>query len=179
MRVLLELMGSRFWILKGTSEVTFINFGIGCPREVTSRRRYDGWRYLRRTEGFVPSEFRRSPTALPKWWLRCGSNHLWSPTFIRTLSLIDPGNRIGRTFPTVPFERYADDLVAHCKTEQQAQQLKAAVAARLAECKLELHPEKTKIVYCKDDDRKGTYIHEKFDFLGYTFQARRSKNRWG
>ena len=86
---------------------------------------------------------------------------------------------IGRTFPTVPFERYADDLVAHCKTEQQAQQLMAAVAARLAECKLELHPEKTKIVYCKDDDRKGTYIHEKFDFLGYTFRARRSKNRWG
>lgn len=86
---------------------------------------------------------------------------------------------IGRTFPAVPFERYADDLVAHCATEQQAQQLKAAVAARLAECKLELHPEKTKIVYCKDDDRGGTYVHEKFDFLGYTFRARRSKNRWG
>jgi hypothetical protein len=44
---------------------------------------------------------------------------------------------------------------------------------------LQVHPEKTKIVYCKDDDRRGNFLHEKFDFLGYSFQARRSKNRWG
>ena len=49
----------------------------------------------------------------------------------------------------------------------------------MAECRLELHPQKTKIVYCKDDDRRGTYPHEPFDFLGYTFRPRRSKNRWG
>src|ERR1039457_548715 len=48
-----------------------------------------------------------------------------------------------------------------------------------AECGLELHPTKTKIVYCKDDDRRGHYPNEKFDYLGYTFRARRSKNRWG
>src|SRR5437879_5830839 len=53
------------------------------------------------------------------------------------------------------------------------------IAARLRECGLELHPEKTKIVYCKDDDRRRRYPSEKFDFLGYTFQARRSKNRKG
>jgi RNA-directed DNA polymerase len=80
--------------------------------------------------------------------------------------------------PEAPFERYADDIVVHCKKEEQAQQLLKAIEKRLAQCKLELHPEKTKIVYCKDDDRRGTYANEKFDFLGYTFRARRSKNRW-
>jgi RNA-directed DNA polymerase len=84
-----------------------------------------------------------------------------------------------RNFPRIPFERYADDAIVHCKSEKQAQWLKEAIGNRLAECKLELHPEKTKIVYCKDDDRQGNYPNEKFDFLGYTFRPRRSKNRWG
>ncbi len=57
--------------------------------------------------------------------------------------------------------------------------LRKAIEERLAECKLELHPEKTKIVYSKDADRKKKYCNEKFDFLGYTFRARRSKNRYG
>jgi RNA-directed DNA polymerase len=79
----------------------------------------------------------------------------------------------------VVFERYADDVIVHCRTEAQAQKIREAIAARLRECGLELHPEKTKIVYCKDDDRRRTHPNEKFDFLGYTFRPRRSKNRWG
>lgn len=86
---------------------------------------------------------------------------------------------MSRTHPDVPFERYADDIVAHCKTEGHAQQVLGSIERRLAQCKLELHPEKTRIVYCKDDDRRGESSHEKFDFLGYTFRPRRSKNRWG
>ncbi|WP_141343140.1 group II intron reverse transcriptase/maturase [Bradyrhizobium sp. USDA 3458] len=84
-----------------------------------------------------------------------------------------------RNHPSIPFERYADDILCHCDSERQAQQLKEALAKRFAECGLELHPDKTKIVYCKDDDRRGDYPEQKFDFLGYTFRARRSKNRWG
>jgi RNA-directed DNA polymerase len=84
-----------------------------------------------------------------------------------------------RNYPYNPFERYADDAVVHCKTEAEANELRKAIEQRLANCKLELHPEKTKIVYCKDDDRRKEYPNEKFDFLGYTFRARRSKNRWG
>lgn len=84
-----------------------------------------------------------------------------------------------RTYPGNPFERYADDGVVHCKTLAEAEALKAAIANRMHECKLELHPEKTKIVYCKDEDRRSTYPNEKFDFLGFTFRPRRSKNRWG
>ena len=86
---------------------------------------------------------------------------------------------IAAKYPQVQFERYADDAIVHCKTEVEAQEVRAAIAVRLEECRLELHPEKTKIVYCKDDDRRGTYPNEKFDFLGYTFQPRRSKNRKG
>jgi RNA-directed DNA polymerase len=82
-------------------------------------------------------------------------------------------------YPRAPFERFADDAIVHCRTEAEAQEIRAAIAARLKECGLALHPEKTKVVYCKDDDRGGTYLHEKFDFLGYTFRPRRSKNRNG
>jgi len=82
-------------------------------------------------------------------------------------------------YPQNPFERYADDCVVHCKTELEAQELKDALGKRLSECGLELHPKKTKIVYCKDDDRRENYPVTKFDFLGYTFRCRRSKNRWG
>lgn len=75
----------------------------------------------------------------------------------------------------VPFERYADDVVVHCKTEEQAQSVKKSIEKRLARCKLEVNQEKTKIVYCKDDHRRGTYPNEKFDFLGYSFRPRLSK----
>jgi RNA-directed DNA polymerase len=71
-----------------------------------------------------------------------------------------------KTSPHLPFERYADDAIVHCRTEAEAQEVRGAIAARMQECRLELHPEKTKIVYCKDDDRRGTYPNEKFDFLG-------------
>ena len=84
-----------------------------------------------------------------------------------------------KTHPDVPFERYADDAVVHCKTEKQAETIKRNIEERLEQCKLQLHPQKTKIVYCKDDDRRASHEHEKFDFLGYTFRPRRSKNRWG
>jgi RNA-directed DNA polymerase len=84
-----------------------------------------------------------------------------------------------RTYPHLPFERYADDAIVHCRTETEAQEVRRAIAERMQECQLELHPDKTKIVYCKDDDRRGTYPNEQFDFLGYTFRPRRSKNRKG
>lgn len=79
----------------------------------------------------------------------------------------------------VPFERYADDIVAHCRTKEQAQQVLGSIGRRLQQCRLELHPDKTRLVYCQDGDRRGEYPHTNFDFLGYTFRARRSKNRWG
>jgi len=81
--------------------------------------------------------------------------------------------------PYIPFERFVDDIICHCKSERQARWLWAELDRRFTRCKLALHPAKTKIVYCKDDDRKGRYADEQFDFLGYTFRPRRSKNRRG
>jgi len=86
---------------------------------------------------------------------------------------------MARTHPDIPFERFADDALCHCVSEAQAKTLKEALEKRFAECGLQLHPEKTKIVYCKDDDRRGNSKNETFDFLGYSFRARRSKNRFG
>lgn len=86
---------------------------------------------------------------------------------------------IKRKHPGNPFERYADDIVVHCRSEKEAIILKEAIKERLLKCKLELHPEKTKIVYCKDSSRNGSSQHEKFDFLGYTFRPRTSKNKHG
>ena len=78
-----------------------------------------------------------------------------------------------REHPDSPFARYADDIVVHCNTENQARSLLASIAERLEGLGLELHPDKTKIVYCKDTKRRGTSQHTSFDFLGYTFRARR------
>jgi RNA-directed DNA polymerase len=79
----------------------------------------------------------------------------------------------------VAFERYCDDCIAHCSTQAQAVRVRDAVAARLAEFGMELHPEKTRIVYCKDADRRGDHEVTSFTFLGYTFRPRLSKSRWG
>ncbi len=77
-----------------------------------------------------------------------------------------------REFPGCPFERYADDAVIHCGTEEQARHLWARLAERLGSLGLELHPEKTKVVYCKDDRRRRDSEHTGFTFLGYDFRGR-------
>ncbi|MCA1693632.1 MAG: group II intron reverse transcriptase/maturase [Actinobacteria bacterium] len=86
---------------------------------------------------------------------------------------------IGREFPAVPFERYADDAILHCKSKAQAQLVLDAIIERLAQVGLELNLDKTRIVYCKDSNRKGSHEHEQFTFLGYTFRPRRAWNRAG
>lgn len=84
-----------------------------------------------------------------------------------------------RNYSSILFERYADDIVVHCRSEKQARWIKAMIEKRMTQFELELHLKKTKIAYCKDDDRNGRFPNEKFDFLGFTFRPRRSKNRWG
>jgi RNA-directed DNA polymerase len=82
-----------------------------------------------------------------------------------------------REFPAVPFERFADDAVIHCVSERQAREMREAVARRLVEVGLELHPDKTRIVYCKNSNRCGTYDHVSFTFCGYTFRPRKAYNK--
>jgi group II intron reverse transcriptase/maturase len=78
---------------------------------------------------------------------------------------------------TVNFERYADDAIIHCKSKAHAEWLLEKIRRRMADCGLELHPEKTKLVYCRDHKRQGNYPVVKFDFLGYSFQPRTTKSK--
>jgi group II intron reverse transcriptase/maturase len=81
-----------------------------------------------------------------------------------------------RTHPDLPWCRYADDGLVHCHSEREAEAVKAALQARLAECGLEMHPTKTRVVYCKDGKREGQYQNVTFDFLGYQFRPRTVQN---
>jgi group II intron reverse transcriptase/maturase len=84
---------------------------------------------------------------------------------------------MARTHPDLPWCRYADDGLVHCRTELEAETLKAQLQARLAECHLEMHPTKTKVVYCKDGNRRLQYPNVSFDFLGFCFRPRRVQRR--
>ncbi len=87
---------------------------------------------------------------------------------------------MAREFPAVAFERYCDDVVVHCRSEAEAHQVREAIAARLDECGgLQLHPGKTRIVYCKGGSRRGSYEHTSFTFLGYRFRVRKVRTRRG
>ena len=82
-------------------------------------------------------------------------------------------------YPDCPFERYADDGVVHCKSRRQAEYVLAAITARMKEVGLRLHPDKTRIVYCKDSNRRGKHEHTSFTFLGYTFRPRKARRKDG
>jgi len=86
---------------------------------------------------------------------------------------------MAREFPTVQFERFADDVVVHCATERQARRVREAIGSRMVEIGLELHPGKTKIVYCKDSRRRQVFELVAFTFCGYTFRPRKSFNKKG
>ncbi len=87
--------------------------------------------------------------------------------------------RMRRELRSVRFCRYADDGVVHCRSEVQARLVLRRLGERLRECGLELHPEKTKIIYCRDANRTGDYPSIQFTFLGYTFRPRKSVDEYG
>src|SRR6202040_381730 len=84
---------------------------------------------------------------------------------------------MARNHPNIPFERYADDAICHCRSEEEARTLWGSLQERFAQCALTPHPDKTKVVYCKDDDRRGDYPDHKFDFLGYSVLQRHKERR--
>ena len=82
-----------------------------------------------------------------------------------------------RNYPLCPFARYADDAVVHCSSKEQAEHVMQAIAARLAECGLTMHPEKSRIVYCQDSNRTEVFPHVQFTFLGFTFRPRKAMSK--
>lgn len=86
---------------------------------------------------------------------------------------------VRREMPGTPFCRYADDGLLHCKSQKQAEYVMRRITARFRQCGLEIHPDKSSIVYCKDVNRTGEYPRINFDFLGYTFRPRRCVDKKG
>ena len=87
---------------------------------------------------------------------------------------------MARTYPGIRFERYCDDVVVHCRSETEAHRVREAIAGRLAECGgLQLHPGKTRLVYCRDGMRRGSAEHTSFTFLGYGFRVRKVRTKQG
>ncbi len=86
---------------------------------------------------------------------------------------------MARNFPGCPFERYADDGVVHCTSRRQAEYVLAAITARMDEVGLRLHPDKTRIVYCKDSNRRGAHEHTSFTFLGFAFRPGEARRKDG
>ena len=84
-----------------------------------------------------------------------------------------------RSFSHIPFERNADDVICHCRIHSEAERVKEALQERFASCGLQLHPQKTKLVYCKDRRRRGQFDHTQFTFLGFCFRPRMARNRYG
>src|SRR5260221_4446744 len=80
-------------------------------------------------------------------------------------------------FPSVPFERYVDDAVVHCRSERQARMVLAALEERMGQVGLSLHPDKTRVVYCKDGKRRGSHEHASVSFLGVTVRAPSHRGR--
>jgi RNA-directed DNA polymerase len=86
---------------------------------------------------------------------------------------------MARNHPDCPFERYADDAVVHCKSRRQAEYVLGRIAARMGEVGLRLHPDKTKVVYCKDSNRRAEHEHTSFTFLGFAFRPRGARSKRG
>jgi RNA-directed DNA polymerase len=86
---------------------------------------------------------------------------------------------MARNLPGCPFERYADDAIVHCRSRRQAEDVRAGIAARMQEVGLRLHPDKTRIVYCKGGRHRATHEHTSFTFLGYAFRARGARTKDG
>jgi len=86
---------------------------------------------------------------------------------------------MSRNYPRIPFERYSDDIVVHCNARFEATEMVERIGKRLEVCRLSLHPEKTRIVYCKDRRRRRNHPNVKLDFLGFSFQPRMVRGQGG
>ena len=102
-----------------------------------------------------------------------------SPTLVNLFMNYAFDQWMVRSYPACPFERFADDAIVHCRSRAQAELVLAGIAKRMVEVGLRLHPDKTKIVYCKDSNRRGDHEHTSFTFLGYVFRPREARSRHG
>ena len=131
------------------------------------------------TERWLKAPFQREDGTLEARWKGTPQGGVVSPVLSNLFMHYAFDVWMTRNHPNEPFARYADDAVVHCRSEAQAERLKAELEVRFGEVGLELHPTKTRIVYCQDSNRKGSYSSVSFDFLGYSFQPRFAQGKDG
>jgi RNA-directed DNA polymerase len=177
-----EVCRRRCWEKDWVLELDIQNFFGSCPHElvvkaVQARCDYDRrWivLYVRRWLT-APIKYPDGTQLVPDAGTPQGS--AISPVLANLFMTYAFDAWMGREFPTVRFERYCDDIVVHCSTERQARTVWAAIGERMVDVGLRLHPDKTRLVYCKDSNRRGSFAAVSFTFLGFTWQPRSAKNK--
>ena len=166
------------WIIELDIRKLFDRIDWGLLMKAVRRHTDSAWEILY-IERWLKAPFQRADGRLEDRTMGTPQGGVVSPVLANLFMHYAFDEWMKREHPNNPLARYADDAVIHCRTLKEAQALLSHLDERFTECHLELNREKTRIVYCQDDDRKGNHPVTSFDFLGYTFRPRRSKNRWG
>jgi RNA-directed DNA polymerase len=166
------------WLIELDIRKLFDRIDWGLLMKAVRRHTDSTWEILY-IERWLKASFQKADGGLEERTMGTPQGGVISPVLANLFMHYAFDEWMKRAHPNNPWARYADDAVIHCRTLKEAEALLRHLDERFIECHLELNREKTRIVYCKDDDRKGDYPETSFDFLGYTFRPRRSKNRWG
>jgi len=166
------------WVLEFDIKGLFDNIRHDYLMELVKRHAEDDWVILY-IERWLKAPFQKHDGTIIERTSGTPQGGVISPVLSNLFLHYVFDKYMAKEFPSIPWARYADDGITHCVSLQQAKYLLAKLQERFVKCGLELNLEKTKIVYCKDDDRKGDYENTSFDFLGYTFRPRPAKNKYG
>jgi RNA-directed DNA polymerase len=166
------------WIIELDIRKLFDRIDWGLLMKAVQRHTSSAWEILY-IERWLKAPFQMADGRLEDRTMGTPQGGVISPVLANLFMHYAFDEWMKREHPNNPWARYADDAVIHSRTLKEAEALLIHLEERFTECHLELNREKTRIVYCRDDDRKGNYPVTSFDFLGYTFRPRRSKNRWG
>jgi len=166
------------WVLEFDIKGLFDNIRHDYLMELVKRHAEDDWVVLY-IERWLKAPFQKYDGTLIERTSGTPQGGVISPVLSNLFLHYVFDNYMAKEFPSIPWARYADDGITHCVSLQQAKYLLTKLQERFVKCGLELNLEKTQIVYCKDDDRRGDYENTSFDFLGYTFRPRHAKNKYG
>lgn len=163
------------WVLEFDIKGLFDNIRHDYLLEMVGRHTSDAWIILY-VDRWLKAPFQMEDGTLVERNAGTPQGGVISPVLANLFLHYAFDDFMSKEYTHIPWARYADDGVAHCSTRDQAERLQKRLIERFSRFGLELNLEKTRIVYCKDDDRKGYHEYTSFDFLGYTFRPRGSKN---
>lgn len=166
------------WVLEYDIRGLFDNIDHGLLLKALRHHTDNKW-VLLYVERWLTAPMQKRDGSLISRELGCPQGGPLSPVLSNLFLHYALDNWLATQYKGIPFCRYADDGIIHCRTRKQAVYLHQQIADRLTECGLEIHPQKTRIVYCKDANRTGEYENIQFDFLGYTFRPRKALDKNG